>query len=378
MIELFKILAEVCGEPLRCVGCVRFHGAVRRVNHPLLPVQKTDAALLADLGKILVNTGDQRVCGLGDGFQAVPQLREGAVLAPCGDIAEAVLAGFDAVILAHGIGNALGLDLFCILVLRLGSRAVCPGSGLRLRPLTVMQERMAHFVNGGAYGLDLAHAGTHDDLLLTVAEIPVQGFPEGLDFKGDRRRAAQRLHKCFKVLHIPGQVRGKVREGLALGLRHVKHLHRLKHGDFNDFFLNNGISVRVQHGEVGVRVHLFLFDSFFERRGRDDRNAGFALFHMASKLVFPLVKARDHGGVGHLHVNEDRVVDGVIVEPGHGTQVFGISLALKQLLYAVLNTGDDLFHSVPIADCRIWHDGCSPFCECCPIRGKFPQIDRCF
>ena len=63
---------------------------------------------------------------------------------------------------------------------------------------------------------------------------------------------------------------------------------------------------------------------------------------MTAKTVLPLTETGDMGGVGHLQVNQDGIVDGIAVKAGHGTEIVEVFFALEQLLYAVLNSGDDL------------------------------------
>ena len=84
------------------------------------------------------------------------------------------------------------------------------------------------------------------------------------------------------------------------------------------------------------------------------------LFHMALKLVFPLVESGHQGSVRALHIDEHGVVDGVAVELGHNGQVAHILLALKQLLDTLFNARRDFLQPLPVGG-LISHDFHSPF-----------------
>ena len=93
---------------------------------------------------------------------------------------------------------------------------------------------------------------------------------------------------------------------------------------------------------MGIRVTLHFLDFLFVGRGGDDGDTMLALFHMALKLVFPLVEPGHQGGVRALHIDEHGVVDGVAVELGHDGQIAHILLALKQFLDTLFNARCDL------------------------------------
>ena len=62
------------------------------------------------------------------------------------------------------------------------------------------------------------------------------------------------------------------------------------------------------------------------------------------------------GGVGHLHMDQDGVVDGIGVKPGHSAQVVHILLTLEDLLDAVLNASHDLLDLLPVAGLFVCHN----------------------
>lgn len=61
------------------------------------------------------------------------------------------------------------------------------------------------------------------------------------------------------------------------------------------------------------------------------------------------------GGAGHLNMDEDGIVIGIVVKPGHGAEIVRKFVALKQVLYASLNPGDDFLDPFPVAGLVICH-----------------------
>ena len=93
---------------------------------------------------------------------------------------------------------------------------------------------------------------------------------------------------------------------------------------------------------MSIRVALHFLDLLFVGRGGNDGDTMLTLFHMALKLIFPLVEPGHQGGVRALHIDEHGVVDGVAVELGHNGQVAHILLTLEQLLDTLFNARRDL------------------------------------
>ena len=303
-----------------------------------------------------VNAGDEDIGGLGDGLQAGLQLRQGLVFGPSGDVAQAVGAGLDAVILADGIGNAFRLHFLCVFIFRFGRFPICnPSGGGELLPLTVVEHSVGDLMDGGAHCLHLAHALPDGDSLIVQAQKPVQALPQRLEHDRHRGRAPQGLHERLVLLHIPGQAGNKAGEGTALGLAHIEHLDRAKQGNLDFPFLHDNIPVMVQYRRSGVRVQLHFLNALFERRGGDNGQALLALFHMTAKLIFPLIESSHMGGAGHLHMDEDGIIIGITVKPGHGAEIVRKFVALKQVLYVCLNPGDDFLDSFPIAGLFVCH-----------------------
>ena len=81
-------------------------------------------------------------------------------------------------------------------------------------------------------------------------------------------------------------------------------------------------------------------------------------------------------------MDEDGIVIGIAVKPGHGAEIVRKFVALKQVLYASLNPGDDFLDPFPVAGLFICHGKKSPFFKMTPhrkpkrpMRGKIPQVE---
>ena len=351
---------------------------------------QVNAALLTNFLVVPVNIGNQLTGGLIDNLQAGPQFLQFLALAPTGDIAEAVVGSLDTVILANRIGDALGLDFLSMPVLRcldLGrviflhlqtplklilvhKAPVCIGSelfrfrfgckalgkvplgsaiadhdhlpgGFGFRPFRVVQLAVGGLMNGSGNGLHLAHAFPDGDALLIRGKIAVHVCIHRLKLDGDRGGSAQGLHKNLIILDIPGKRGRQFRQGLAVRLADVEHLHRAEQRDLDFLFLHDDLAILIQHGGFGVRVQLLLLDFLLIWCRGNDGNAVFTPLHMAGKLIFPLVVTGHQRGVRALHIDEHGVVDRVAVEAGHHGQVTAVFVALEQLLDTLFNARRD-------------------------------------
>lgn len=117
---------------------------------------------------------------------------------------------------------------------------------------------MGDLMDGGGYRLHLAHALPQRDALEFGAEIAVHIRRQRLELHRHGRGTAQRLHERLVVLNAAGQVGDgaghALRQGLSVRLGVVEHLYRTEHGYFNFLFLGDDFAVRVQNGQLGVRV----------------------------------------------------------------------------------------------------------------------------
>ena len=217
-------------------------------------------------------------------------------------------------------------------------------------------------MDGGGYRLHLAHALPQRDALGFGAEIAVHIRRQRLELHRHGRGTAQRLHERLVIFHASGQVGDgaghALRQGLSVRLGVVEHLHRAEHGDLDLLFLGDNLSVRVQNGQLGVRVELFLLDFLLIRRGRDDGDALLAPQHMAGELVPPAVVARHKCGVRALQVDERLIVEGIIVKPAHGAQVIAVLFHIagfKDVADTRLDAVGDLLELFSVFTGLLWH-----------------------
>ena len=221
---------------------------------------------------------------------------------------------------------------------------------------------MGDLMDGGGYRLHLAHALPQRDALGFGTEIAVHLFGQRLELHRYGSGAAQCLHERLIILHAAGQVGDgtghALWQGFSVRLGVVEHLHRTEHGDFNLLFLGDDFAVRVQNGQLGVRVELFLLDFLLIRRGRDDGDALLAPQHMAGELVPPAVIARHKCGVRALQVDERLIVEGIVVKPAHGSQIIAVLIHIagfKDVADTRLDAVGDLLELFSVFTGLLWH-----------------------
>ena len=76
---------------------------------------------------------------------------------------------------------------------------------------------------------------------------------------------------------------------------------------------------------------------------------------MPSELFPFLETGHGVGGVGPLHMDEDGVVDGIAVKPGHGAEVIKIPFTLEKLLDVLLYPRNDFFDTFPVIGFLVCH-----------------------
>ena len=233
---------------------------------------------------------------------------------------------------------------------------------LWLLQAVVVELGVGDLMDGGGYRLHLAHALPQRDALGFGAEIAVHIRGQRLYLHRHGRGPAQRLHERLIILHAAGQVGDgaghALRQGLSVRLGVVEHLYRAEHGDFDFLFLGDDFAVRVQNGQLGVRVELFLLDFLLIRRGRDDGDALLAPQHMAGELVPPAVVARHKCGVRALQVDERLIVEGIVVKPAHGAQVIAVLFHIagfKDVADTRLDAVGDLLELFSVFTGLLWH-----------------------
>ena len=224
----------------------------------------------------------------------------------------------------------------------------------------VVELAVRGLMDSGRNNLHLAHAFPYGNSLLLGGKIAVHIGCHRLKLDGDRGGATQCLQESLVVRHCPGQAGGQLRQGLSVRLRNIKHLNRTEHGDFNFLFLHDRLAVCVQNGSMGVRIALHFLDFLFVGRRSDDGDTMLTLFHMAFKLVFPLVEPGHQRGIRALHIDEHGVVDGIMMKAAHGRQILPVSFTLKQLLDTLFNSRRYFLQPLPVGG-LISHEFHSPF-----------------
>ena len=221
---------------------------------------------------------------------------------------------------------------------------------------------MGNLMDGGGYRLHLAHALPQRDALGFGAEIAVHIGGQRLYLHRHGRGPAQRLHERPVIFHASGQAGDgaghALRQRLSVRLGVVEHLDRAEHGDLDLLFLGNHLAVRVQNGQLGVRVELFLLNFLLIRCGRDDGDALLAPQHMAGELVPPAVVARHKCGVRALQVDERLIVEGIVVKPAHGAQVIAVLFHIagfKDVADTRLDAVGDLLELFSVFTGLLWH-----------------------
>ena len=106
-------------------------------------------SLLHDFSIVPVNVGNQLGGSLVDGLKACAKLFQLLVFRPCCDIAEAVFASCNAVVGAHGKGNAFSLDFLGIAVFLLFGLKLIGGdfAAHKVQPLVLGEPQSPAFGN---------------------------------------------------------------------------------------------------------------------------------------------------------------------------------------------------------------------------------------
>ena len=200
----------------------------------------------------------------------------------------------------------------------------------------------------GSDGLNLAHALADAYFLAFGVESAVSVRGHFFECHRNRRRAFQGFHKGVILFHIAVQGRGEHRQRLTLCLGEIEHRRHPEPGNGDFLFLHDRVAVLVQQRRFGIRVKLCFLHLFLVDRRRNDLNAFLALFHVALKL-FPLVETGDARGVRLLHIDEDRVVEGIAVKAAHGGKVVFKLTAVENIPDSTFDAVRDLFQTFLVA-----------------------------
>ena len=156
---------------------------------------------------------------------------------------------------------------------------------LRNRRGAVMKRGVDGFVDCGADRLYLAHAFPNRDSLFFLIEESVRVRVHWADFNGNGRGTPDSFHKRLVMFDIPGQIVRNLRQRLPFGLPNVEYLDGSVGRNLNFTLRKNGLAVRACHLLMSGRVNPFLPNGSREGGRRENFNAFFALFDVASQLL---------------------------------------------------------------------------------------------
>ena len=294
--------------------------------------------LLLKLGKVAVDGGNQLMgCGP-DGFKGRPQLFQVFAGTPTGHIPKGIVRRVQPVVLADGIGHALGLHLAGAAV---GPVGLFGHGGLRVNGVEL---GMGNLMDGRFQGLQLTHVLLNGDPLVNQVVVAMRTTGDVLKGHRDGGSLFQRLEEVLVLLHIPGQLVHTDRgQRFALGLAHVKDRHNLERRNLDFFFLGDGVAVLV-YDRLALFVQLRHFLFHLVGGGGQNLDTFLAPLHIAVKIVPPLVVARHK--LAALHGDQQRIVETVTVELRHRGEIGFVAFTLEKLLYAGFQPVSDLFHAV--------------------------------
>ena len=180
--------------------------------------------------------------------------------------------------------------------------------------------------------MQFAHALVNSNAFICKAVIAVCAALDLFQFHRHRGNLFQYAPKILVLLNAAGQcIYRKIGDLFAVGLAHIKDAYHLKGRDLDFLLLHDGLTVSTDHRLPGIRVDLFRFFLYGVRCRGKDFYAFFSALYMTLKVIAPLAKACNKGGVRLLHQNQQRIVQTVIMELGHGFQIGLIAFTFKQL-----------------------------------------------
>ena len=118
-----------------------------------------------------------------------------------------------------------------------------------------------------------------------------------------------------------------------------------------------------------VHFHLFLI-----RRRSKDPDPGLALLYLPAEVLLPGSVSGNQGGIRLLHGDQDRIVQGIIVEFGERLQIVLESFTLKQRLDTGFQLVGDLLDLIKLGGIGfifLFRHGEPPFRISSPVRNCF-------
>ena len=199
-----------------------------------------------------------------------------------------------------------------------------------------MELGVSDLMNGGFDRLDFAHALLNGNTAFNRREESLCAARNILKGNWDGRLLLERIEERLVVLDGAFQlIDDDVRKLLAIRLGNIKDTHHLEGRTQNLDRFRDSLSVCADHRLLRQRVNLLALFLRLVRRGCKNLDALFALHDLTVKVALPRGITGNIGCLRRLHCNEQRVVEGIVVELGHRAEIFLEPLGFKQLLDAL-------------------------------------------
>ena len=195
---------------------------------------------------------------------------------------------------------------------------------------------MGDLVNGSLDRLDFAHALLNGNAAFNRREESLCTARNVLKGNRDGRFLPERVEERLVVFDGAFQlIDDNVRKLLAVRLGDIEHAHHLegRTQDLNRF--RDSLPICADHRLLRRGVNLLTLFLHLVRRGCKNLDALFALHDLTVKAALPRGITGNIGCLRFLHRNEQRVVEGIVVELGHRAEVFLEPLGFKKLLDAL-------------------------------------------
>ena len=161
----------------------------------------------------------------------------------------------------------------------------------------------------------LAHVRLYHDALLRIAAITL-GIP-GKRLKHHRQRGQglQLFQNPIVFHYIPGQLRNaQNRQFLSLGLGYIKHTHDLVSDPLLPYPLHDWLTIRSLYRQAGLLVDFLPLCPFVAEARGQNLYALLMGLYLSAKHVFPVVIARNMGGIRALHENQQGIAKAVMMK----------------------------------------------------------------
>ena len=209
------------------------------------------------------------------------------------------------------------------------------GSGFLVR-LESMELGVSDLMNGGFDRLDFTHTLLNGNTAFNRREESLCAARNILKGNWDGRLLLERIEERLVVLDGAFQlIDDDVRKLLAVRLGNIKDTYHLegRTQDLNRF--RDSLPICADHRLLRHRINLLTLFLRLVRRGCKNLDALFALHDLTVKVALPRGITGNIGCLRLLHRNEQRVVEGIVVELGHRAEIFLEPLGFKQLLDAL-------------------------------------------